>query len=145
MLFLKHSSKNAAPLLLAFAGLLAIFAFIPSQQDAGQQTAIWTGATITTTTQTQVVACGQGAGAIGRKTLAVHNGSAGAGAVTVTAELRDGLTTPNFTSGYLAVNGVATDTLSSDTVDATAAAGRFCQVSAVSASTSTITATLRRE
>ena len=141
MIFLKKQSF--APLLLAFAGLITLFAFIPAQQDTGQQTALFTGATITTTTQTAVVACGQGAGAIGRKTLAVDN--AGAGVVTVTVELRDAQATPNFTSGYLAVNGLASGSAGSDTATPSEAGGRYCQASATSASTSTITATLRRE
>ena len=135
--------QTFAPLLLAFAGLLSLFTFIPTAQDPGQQTALFTGATITTTTQAAVVACSQGAGAIGRKTLAVHN--AGAGAVTVTVEMRDDQTTPNFTSGYLAVNNLASGGTANDVATPSEAGGRYCQASATSASTSTITATLRRE
>lgn len=130
----------------ASLALLATFAFIPTQQDPGLQAAVFTGATITTTAQSAVVACGQGSGAIGRKTLVVWNAPiTNGGTVTVTAELRDEATSPNFTSGYLVVNGVATNTATSDTALPTEAGGRFCRVSAVSASTSTITVTLRRE
>jgi len=135
--------QTFAPLILAFAGLLSLFAFIPTAQDPGQQTALFTAATITTTTQTAVFACSQGSGSIGRKTLTVHN--AGAGVVTVTVELRDDQTTPNFTSGYLAVNNLASGSTSGDTATPAEAGGRYCQASAASASTSTITATLRRE
>lgn len=124
-------------------GVLA-FAFIPTQQDAGQQATIWASQTVTTTATTSVVKCDQGDGAIGRKTLAVHNASGG-GVVTVTGELRTGSGEPNFTSGYLAVGALAAGSLGSDTALPTEAGGRWCQISAVSASTSTITATLRRE
>lgn len=120
-------------------------AFFPSSQDAGLQATVFSGATITTTTQSATVACNQGQGHIGRKTLVVWNSPNSGGVVTVTAELRDEASAPNFTSGYLAVGAVATNTASGDTAVATDAAGRFCQVSAVSASTSTITVTLRRE
>jgi hypothetical protein len=153
MLFLSKKSLKTQivfPLFFSLSGLFIVFsllAFIPANQsgDPGQQSALWTGATITTTAQSQVVACGQGGGSVGRKTLVIHNATASDGAVTVTVELRDGLTTPNFTSGFMALNGVATDTISYTTVAPTGDAGRFCEVSAVSASTSTITATLRRE
>lgn len=137
--------RAATPLFLSAVMAFLAFAFIPTQQDAGQQAVIWLGETITTTAQASVVACNQGEGAIGRKTLVVHNDSGSDGAITVTAELRTGSTRPNFTSGYLAVAGLATDTLSADTALPTEAGGRFCHVSAVSASTSTITVTLRRE
>lgn len=131
---------------LASLGIILSFAFIPTQQDAGLQAAIFTGATITTTAQTAVVACNQGTGHVGRKTLVVWNGPVPTGGiVTVTAELRDDQNSPNFTSGYLAVNAVATNTATSDTALPSEAGGRFCRVSAVSASTSTITVTLRRE
>jgi hypothetical protein len=144
--------KMLKPLKLFFSGFLASaflivsLAFIPTNQDAGLQAALWTGATITTTAQSVTTACNQGSGHIGRKTLVVWNGPvASGGRVTVTAELRDDQNSPNFTSGYLAVGNVATNTASSDTALPTEAGGRFCQVTAVSASTSTITVTLRRE
>ena len=149
MLFLRNSPKNTFPLFLALAGLILAFAYpalsIPDQQDAGQQTAIFTGVTVSATPTTTVVACGQGSGAIGRKTLAVHNGPAGTGAVTVTAELRDDQSTPNFTSGYLAVNNVATNTASSDTSTPSEPGGRYCQISAFALVTGVVTVTLRRE
>lgn len=137
------------PIKPLFLGLVAIVAALlaltPLQQDTGTQIDVFANQTITTTVQTEVVACGQGSGAIGRKTLVVHNGSGSSGVVTVTGELRTASDRANFSSGYLAVNGVATDTLSSDTSLPTEAAGRFCAVSALSASTSTITVTLRKE
>jgi hypothetical protein len=140
--------KLLTPGFLASLVLVGSWFFIPTAQDPGTQGTIFTGATITTTAQTAVVACGQGSGAIGRKTLVVWSGpvaTATGGLVTVTAELRDSQTSPNFTSGYLAVNAVATNTATSDTALPTEAGGAFCRVSAVSASTSTITVTLRRE
>lgn len=131
-----------------FLGLTAIVAALgllfPLAQDAGVQSDVFAGDVITTTAQIEVVACGQGSGAIGRKTLIVEN-EAGGGVVTVTAELRTTVAGSNFSSGYLAVNGLAADAISYTTAAATAAAGRFCAVSAVSASTSTITVTLRKE
>lgn len=132
---------------IGIAAALGIFAgvAIPLNQDSGRQSTLWESDVITTTAQTTVVACGQGVGSIGRKTLVVWNSPGSDGVITVTGELRDARLAPNFTSGHLAVNGLATDTLSSDTVTATAAGGRFCQFSATSASTSTITVTLRRE
>lgn len=132
---------------LALAGLVFLFAFLPPAQtgDPGIQGDVFAGQTITTTAQTAVVACGQGAGYIGRKTLVVENSSASNGAITVTAELRTSAAASNFTSGYLAVNGVATNTASSATVAPTAAGGRFCLVRATSANTSVVTVTLRRE
>lgn len=149
MLFLrKINFKPAAAVLFAFTGLIAVLGFLPPAQssgDLGIQSDVFAGATITTSAKTQTVACGQGAGMIGRKTLVVENASSSAGRVTVTLELRTGATAPNFTSGYLAVNNVATNTATSATTSTTAAAGRYCYVSAVSASTSTVTATLRRE
>jgi hypothetical protein len=130
----------------ASLALIASFAFIPAAQDPGVQATVFSGATITTTAQSAVIACNQGAGHIGRKTLVVWNGPVvGNGVVTVTAELRDASESPNFTSGYLAVGAVATNTASGDTALPTEAAGRFCRVTAISASTSTITVTLRRE
>lgn len=139
--------KTTIPVFFAIGALASILAFLPPAQtgDPGVQADVFAGATITTTAQTAVVACGQGSGAIGRKTVIVQNASTSTGAVTVTAELRADSTRPNYTSGYLAVNNVATNTLSSATVAPTAAAGRFCQISAISASTSTVTVTLRRE
>lgn len=123
--------------------LVVSMAFIPTQQDAGLQATILTGATVNATPQAVTVACNQGAGHIGRKTLVVHNGSGAA--VTVTAELRDDQNNPNFTSGYLAVNNLAAASASSDTSTPSEAGGRFCRVTAVSASSSVITVTLRRE
>jgi hypothetical protein len=150
MLFLPKLTALLTSVVLSAGLLIAGFSLastghsvIPTAQDPGQQTALFTGATITTTTQAATVACPQGAGSIGRKTLAVHN--AGAGAVTVTVELRDYQSGPNVTSGYLAVNGLATGLASTDVATPAEAGGAFCRVSAVSASTSTITVTLRRE
>lgn len=140
--------KALTPIALSFIGLLAavtLLAFIPTEQDPGIQANIWAGETITTTAKTSTVACHQGAGSIGRKTLIVHNGADATNSVTVTAELRDDLTTPNYTSGYLAVTGLATNTASSDTAVATDAAGRYCYVSAVATGTAIITVSLRRE
>lgn len=133
------------PLFFGLAAVVAALGFLaPLRQDAGVQSDVFAGATITTTAQTEVVACGQGDGAIGRKTLVVENASTG-GVVTVTGELRTTAAGSNFTSGYMALNSVTTDTLTSTTTTATSTAGRFCAVSAVSASTSTITVTLRKE
>lgn len=147
MLFLRSFNfKPAAALMFAFTGLVAVLGFLPPAQssgDLGIQAELWTGATVTTTTQAQTVACGQGAGMIGRKTLAVHNG--GSGAVTVTVELRDRADGPNVTASYLAVNNLSSGSATSATVAPTAAGGRFCRVSAVSASSSVFTASLRRE
>lgn len=151
MLFLpkRFRLNSFLPLPLALAGLVFIFAFLPPAQsgDPGVQSNVFENATITTTAQTAVVACGQGAGHVGRKTLVVENASSSAGAITVTAELRTSQSAPNFTSGYMAFGdgGVATNTLSHTTVAAIGAGGRFCQVSATSASTSVVTITLRRE
>jgi hypothetical protein len=145
MLFLKNSPKNTAPLLLALVGLLSIFAFMPEGQTDGVQGNVFTGATITTTAQTAIVACGQGAGAVGRKTLVVENSAVSTGTITVTAELRTDSAARNFTSGYLAVNAVATNTASSDTALPSEAAGKYCYVSAVSSGGSVVTVTLRRE
>lgn len=148
MLFLKKSTLNTTPLFLAIAGLLLAFNFLPPAQsgDPGIQGDVFAGATITTTAQSAVVACGQGSGMVGRKTIVVENASTSTGAVTVTAELRTTAAAPNFTSGYLAVNGVATNTASSATTSTTAAGGRFCRVTAVGpAGGATITVTLRRE
>jgi len=125
--------------------LVASLAFIPTQQDAGLQATVFNGVTVNATPQSVVVACNQGSGHVGRKTLVVHNDPESDGEATVTAELRDSLTTPNFTTGYLAVSDLAADALGADTAVATDAAGRFCEVTAVSATTSTITVTLRRE
>ncbi len=130
---------------LFILGLLSgRIAAAPLPQDPGQQSDIFTGATITTTTQTSVTPCGQGNGSIGRKTLSVINESGG-DIITVTAELRVTTVVSNHTSGHLAVNALAAGSASSDTITPDEAAGRYCQVSAVSAGTSTITVTLRRE
>lgn len=132
-----------------FLASVVAFNFIanaaPLPQDPGQQVDVFSGATITTTAQTATTACGQGSGSVGRKTLSVINSSGSDGAITVTAELRATSAVSNHTSGYLAVNGLAVASASSDTTTPDEAAGRFCQISAVSASTSTITVTLRRE
>ena len=140
------SLMPTAPIFLAFGMLtFVLLALSPVAQDPGRQAVIFSGSTITTTAQTATTPCGQGSGSVGRKTLSVVNSTDSSGVVTVTAELRDTIAITNFTSGYLAVNAVATGAASSDTSLPTEAAGRFCQVSAVSASTSTITVTLRRE
>lgn len=134
------------PIFFSITALAVVFgtiASVPVQQDSGVQAAIWTAAVVTTTAKTSTVACGQGTGSIGRKTLSVHN--AGSGAVTVTVELRTSQNPPDVTSGYLAVNGLASGGATSATTSTTSAGGAFCYVSAVSASTSIITATLRRE
>lgn len=143
MLFIPKLSSLFASLLLSGGLLLAGWGLLPTSQDPGQQTALWTSTTITTTATAQTVACPQGSGSVGRKTLAVHN--TGADAVTVTVELRSTSTGPNITSGYLAVNNLAQNTASSDTATPAEAGGAFCRVSAVSIGTSVITATLRRE
>lgn len=124
-----------------FSGRIAA---APLPQDPGQQSDIFTGAVVTTTAQTSVTPCSQGSGAIGRKTLSVINESGG-DIITVTAELRATTVVSNHTSGHLAVNALAAGSASSDTTTPDEAAGRYCQVSAVSAGTSTITVTLRRE
>jgi hypothetical protein len=143
MLFLPKLTALLTSVALSAGLLIAGFTLLPTAQDPGQQTALFTGAVVTTTTQAATVACPQGAGSIGRKTLAVHN--AGAGAVTVTIELRDYQAGPNITSGYLAVSNLASGLASTDVATPAEAGGAFCRVSAVSASTSTITVTLRRE
>lgn len=130
--------------LFIFGLLSDRIAAAPLPQDPGQQVDIFAGTVVTTTTQTSVTPCGQGGGAIGRKTLSVINESGG-GAITVTAELRATQTVSNHTSAHLAINGLAAGSASSDTTTPDEAAGRYCQVSAVSAGTSTITVTLRRE
>lgn len=146
MLFLPKVSKFTSPLLFGLALLLAAFIYPVTQStgDPGVQGDVFTGATITTTAQTAVVACSQGAGSVGRKTLVVEN-QTGGGIVTATGELRTSAAAPNFTSGYLAVNAVAAGAASSATVAPTAAGGRFCRISITSASTSVVTITLRRE
>lgn len=132
------------------AGVVAGLAFVilsgaaPLPQDPGQQVDVFSGTTITTTATTATTACGQGSGSIGRKTLSVIN-ETGGGVVTVTAELRVTSAVSNHTSGYLAVSLLAAGSASSDTTTPDEAAGRFCQISAVSDGTSTITVTLRRE
>lgn len=140
--------KITLPIFLSIAGLfaaLSIFAFIPTAQDPGQSTALWTGATVSATPSAQTVACGQGSGAIGRKTLSVWNSPSSTGTVTVTVELRDDTTSANFTSGYLAVNGVTVGNASSDTALPSEAGGRYCRATAVATSTQVFTAVLRRE
>lgn len=117
----------------------------PLPQDPGQQVDVFSGSTITTTAQTATTSCGQGSGSVGRKTLSVINSSGSDGTITVTAELRATSAVSNHTSGHLAINALAAGSASSDTTTPDEAAGRFCQISAVSASTSTITVTLRRE
>jgi len=134
------------PLFFGLAAVVAALGLLaPLRQDPGVQSSPFAGTVVTTTTQTQVVACGQGDGAIGRKTLVVENASGSDGVITVTGELRTTTDGNDFTSGILAVSGLATNSISSDTSPGTESAGRFCAISAVSASTSTITVTLRRE
>lgn len=149
MLFLPKLSSILTSLLLSggllLAGLGLLPATAPDLQDPGQQTALWTATTITTTATAQTVACSQGSGSVGRKTLAVWNGPDSTGTVTVTVELRDTLTSPNYTSGYLAASGVATNTASSDTATPAEPGGAYCRVSAISSITSVVTVTLRRE
>lgn len=140
--------KSIRPLTLGFFGILiALFSlsFIPAQQTSGTQETIWTAQTITTTATSRTVACAQGAGQIGRKTLAVHSGSGSDGIVTVTAQLKDISGAPDITSAYLAVNAVAAGAAGSDTVTPSEAGGALCNVSAVGATTASITVTLRRE
>lgn len=149
MLFIPKLSSLFTSLLLSGGLLLAGLGLLPpatpTQQDPGQQTALWTGATvITTTTAAQTVACPQGSGSIGRKTLAVDN-ETGGGAVTVTVELRDYAASPNITSGYLAVNNLAAAAASSDTATPAEPGGAYCRATVESASTSVVTVTLRRE
>lgn len=140
---------------LASLALLLSLAFIPTPfaappaepqaQDTGLQANVFSNVAVSTTPQAVTVACGQGSGSIGRKTLVLWNAAGSAGAASVTAELRDDLTSPNFTSGYLAVSAVAAGTASSDTALPSEAAGKFCRITVVSASTSNVTVTLRRE
>ncbi len=137
--------KLSFPILIAIIALsIALLALAPVAQDPGQQVTLFDSVSITTTTQTAVTPCGQGNGSIGRKTLSAINGSGG-GKITVTAELRNSRTGENFTSAYLAINGLAAAANSSDTTTPSETAGAFCQVSIVSASTSTATVVLRRE
>jgi hypothetical protein len=145
MIFLPKLTSLLTSVVLSAALLITGFTLLPTAQDPGQQTALFTSAVITTTAQTSVFPCGQGAGSIGRKTLAVWNDVDSDGEITVTVELRDTQAGENFTTGYLAVGGLADGLLSSDVATPAEAGGAFCQVSAVSASTSTITVTLRRE
>jgi hypothetical protein len=129
---------------LGIAGaILASLAFIPTGQAT--QAYPFEGATITTTAQSKIVACGQDNGSIGRKTFVVNNDANSDGIVTVTVELRDYLAGPNFTSGYMALNEVAAGTLTYTTRAADTGAAGWCQISAISASTSTITVTMRKE
>jgi len=136
------------PIILGGLALLLSFGLLPDnqQRQTDIQANVFTNQTITTTAQTDVVACGQSAGSIGRKTLVAENGTGSDGAITITVELRDSVTGSDFTSGYMALNGVATSTISyTNKTPSTDIAARFCNVSAVSASTSTITVTLRKE
>jgi len=135
------------PVVLSGFALLTVFSFLPPAAGTDVQANVFTNATITTTAQSEVVACGQGAGSIGRKTLVVENkADAANGAVTVTVELRDAIAGTDFTSGYMANGAVATGTITYTAKYPTDdIAARFCNVSAVSASTSTITVTLRKE
>lgn len=135
--------KTSLALIIALVILAALSAFLPSQST--EQTALWTAATVNATPQTQLVACGQGAGDIGRKTLAVWNSPNSSGTITVTGELRDATGWPNYTSGYLAVNGVTVGSGGSDTALPSEAAGRYCYFTAVATTTTVITAVLRRE
>lgn len=124
---------------------LLVAALFPLNQDPGQQASIWAGEVITTTTQSEVVACGQGDDfPVGRKTIVVYNDADSDGAITVTVGLRDISTAANF-GQVMTVAGLAADSLGYDASEPTDPGGRFCQVSAISASTSTITVTLRRE
>jgi len=137
--------KTIIPLILAVFCLVLLSAFIPVAQDPGIESAIFANITVNTTPQAFTVACGQGSGAIGRKTLVVENASHSGGTVSVTGELRQSIAGPNFTSGYLAITALAKGSASSDTSTPAEPGGQFCRISAVSASTSTITVTLRRE
>lgn len=134
----------AKPFFFVTAIVAAFGFFLPLQQDAGIDAAVFSNVTVSATPQAAVVACGHPSGAIGRKMLVVEN-ETGGGAITVTAELRTTSAGSNFSSGYLAVNGLAAGALSSDTSTPSEAGGRFCAVSAVSASSSVITVTLRKE
>lgn len=135
------------PFIIAGLGLLLTFGLLPQeQQKTDLQANVFTGAVITTTTQSEVVACGQQSGSIGRKTLVVENDAASDGTITVTVELREDIDGSDFTSGYMANNvlaaGAITYTAKTPSDDI---AARFCNISAVSASTSTITVTFRKE
>lgn len=140
---------------LASLALLLSLAFIPTPfaappaepqaQDTGLQATVFNNVVVNATPQSVTVACGQGSGSIGRKTLVVWNGPSPSGTLTVIAELKDDLTSPNFTTGYLAVNALAVNSMGTDTSLPTEAGGKFCQVTATSAVTSIITVTLRRE
>ena len=134
------------PIILGVSLLIAAFAFNPSSQIYGTQTDIFTSETITTTAKTETIACGHRVGSIGRKTVVIENDANSNGTVTVTVELRDRAAGTNFTSGYVAHYSLATNTLTYTTkTPTTDIPARFCQVSAYSANTSTITMSLRKE
>jgi hypothetical protein len=134
------------PLAIAGLALFLSLGLLPQSAGTDVQANVFTGAVITTTAQSDVVACGQTTGSIGRKTLVIENDAASDGEITVTVELRTSVDGTDFTSGYMANNGLAAGAITytaktqSDDI-----AARFCNVSAVSASTSTITVTLRKE
>jgi len=138
----------AKPLIIAGLALLLSFGLLPNEQQVKTdlQANVFTNQTITTTAQSEVIACGQSSGSIGRKTLVAENAAGSDGAVTVTVELRDAIDGTDFTSGYMANNGITTGTITYTTkTPSTDIAARFCNVSAVAASTATITVTLRKE
>lgn len=124
-----------------------VSAALEDQQTTSVQVDIFAGEIVTTTAKTQAVACGHGNGSIGRKTVTASNaGGESTGAVTITVELRDRLAGENFTTGYMAINNLLTDTITyTAKTPTTDTAGRFCLVSATSAETSSITVTLRKE
>jgi hypothetical protein len=139
-------NKLASPVFLAIGLIFAALGplALPNLQGGGGQQTVWAGQVITTTATTSVVPCNQGENDIGRKTLSVHN-ETGYAAVTVTAQLRESPAWDNFTTGYLAANNVAAGSAGFDVALPTEAGGRYCQLSAISAVSSTITVTLRRE
>jgi hypothetical protein len=115
-------------------------------QINGIQADIFADETITTTAKSEVVACAQGDGDIGRKTFVIENASASSGTLTVTVELRDRIDGTDFTSGYVSHLSIPTDTLTyTAKIPSTDIAARYCNVSAYSASTSTITVSMRKE
>jgi hypothetical protein len=138
--------KLASPVFLAIGLVFAVLGplAIPNLQGGGGQQTVWAGQVITNTATTTIVPCNQGENDIGRKTLSVHN-EADFAAITVTAELRENTGWDNFSSGYLAVNDLAAGSSGFDVALPSEAGGRFCQISAISAVSSTITVTLRRE
>jgi len=133
------------PILIGAFVLSVIFGLIPSGAKTDLQANVFTNATITTAAQSKVIACGQGEGSIGRKTLVSEN-EAASGVVTITVELRDRFNSPDFTAGYIVQNALAAGAITfTSKTPSTDIAARFCNVSAVSASTSVITVTLRKE